>query len=311
MVDGKNFKESNLNWEKILNDMRGGYKEDHDINIMFTELIANSIDAGASTLKIDVDYENKWVTFVDDGKGMNRDDFEEYHNLGSLSTKRKGSGIGFAGIGCKLYIDKCEKVITVTKQKANSYYLKSEWLFDKVKRKPIYSESESKADSENIGKFGTFIRVIHPEELDKVPIEHIREKILEHYNFGLGNYGSLSITLNNVPLEPLLLDGLIEDVNVESKIKNSDIKINGQLSYSKDSKMHGIAIVVFGKAVYVENNLFHNLNLLKNFQDASNISGYLRCDGLIYSVVTEKNDLNRKTQPWKRFEVVKFLFSRL
>ena len=163
MVEEKNFKESNLNWEKILNDMRGGYKEEYDIDIMFTELIANSIDAGASVLKIDVNYENNVVTFIDDGKGMNRDDFDEYHNLGSLSTKLKGSGIGFAGIGCKLYIDKCEKIITVTKQKANNYYLKSEWLFDKLKMKPIYSESESKVDSENIGKFGTLIEIIQPE----------------------------------------------------------------------------------------------------------------------------------------------------
>lgn len=304
MKDMKDFKESNLNWEKILNDMRGGYKEEHDIDIMFTELIANSIDAGASKLKIIIDYENNSVTFVDDGKGMNRDDFEEYHNLGSISTKRKGSGIGFAGIGCKLYIDKCEKVITVTKQKANNYYLKSEWLFDKDKRKPIYSWSESNADSENIGKFGTFIKVVNPEELGKVPIGHIRDKILEHYNFALGNYGTLSITLNEEPLEPVLLDGAIENIDTGSKIKNSDIKIKGQLSYSKNSHIQGIAIVVFGKTVYIENNLFHNLNLLKNFQDAFNISGYLRCDGLIYSVVTEKNDLNRKTQPWKRFESV-------
>ena len=306
----ENYKESNLNWEKILNDMRGGYKEENDIDIMFTELIANSIDAGASKLKIDVDYVNRSVTFVDDGKGMNREDFEEYHNLGSISTKRKGSGIGFAGIGCKLYIDKCDKVFTVTKQKDNDYYLKSEWFFDKTKRKPIYSSNESKVDSENIGKFGTSIKIFNPEELDKIPIEHVRNKIIEHYNFALGSYGTLSMTLNNVPLDPVLLDGEIEKVDTASKIKNSDIKINGQLSYSKNSLLHGIAIVVFGKTIYTENDLFHNLTLLKNFQDASYISGYLRCDGLIYSVVTEKNDLNRRTQQWKRFESVVVDFVR-
>ena len=304
MINMKDFKESNLNWKKILNDMRGGYKEEHDIDIMFTELIANSIDAGASRINITIDYENKTVTFVDDGRGMDRDDFDEYHNLGSMSTKKKGSGIGFAGIGCKLYIDKCEKVITVTKQKAKNYYLKSEWFFDKNKKKPIYALSESSVDSVNIGKFGTSIKVINPEELEEVLIKDIRDKILEHYNFALGKYGTLSITLNGETVEPVLLDGVIENIDTASKIKDSDIKINGQLSYSKNSKMKGIAIVVFGKSVYVENNLFHNLNLLKNFMDAANISGYLRCDGLIYSVVTEKNDLNRKTQQWKRFERV-------
>lgn len=74
--------------------------------MVVTEAIANSLDAGARkvqiVLKDDVDDE-KTISFCDDGPGMTKRQFRRYHVL-SGSDKTKGSGIGFAGIGAKVYL---------------------------------------------------------------------------------------------------------------------------------------------------------------------------------------------------------------
>jgi hypothetical protein len=51
----------------------------------------------------------------DNGSGMQRKDLARYHDIAS-STKRRGQGIGFAGVGIKLGLLVCEEVLTETKR---------------------------------------------------------------------------------------------------------------------------------------------------------------------------------------------------
>ena len=55
------------------------------------------------------------LTVIDNGSGMPRKNLVRYHDIAS-STKRRGQGIGFAGVGIKLGLLVCEEVLTETKR---------------------------------------------------------------------------------------------------------------------------------------------------------------------------------------------------
>ena len=87
-----------------LRDFLDAY-DDH-AEMVVTEAIGNAIDVGASTvritLKTDMD-DNALISFHNDGPGMNKKQFEDYHVI-ARSSKIKGKSIGFAGIGAKVYL---------------------------------------------------------------------------------------------------------------------------------------------------------------------------------------------------------------
>jgi hypothetical protein len=57
------------------------------------------------------------LTVADDGRGMQRRDLARYHNVAS-STKARGEGIGFAGVGIKLGLLVSSEVVTETRRGA-------------------------------------------------------------------------------------------------------------------------------------------------------------------------------------------------
>ncbi len=71
--------------------------------VALTEGISNSMDAGASKIQIHLDKEKSEFSLLDNGGGMSKEDFEHYHTV-ALSSKKKGTGIGFAGVGSKIYL---------------------------------------------------------------------------------------------------------------------------------------------------------------------------------------------------------------
>ena len=60
---------------------------------------------------------NAALTIVDDGRGMQRRELARYHDV-AASTKRRGEGIGFAGVGIKLGLLVSREVITETRRGA-------------------------------------------------------------------------------------------------------------------------------------------------------------------------------------------------
>ena len=85
--------------------------------VLVLEAVANGIDAKAKKIEINFNSDDSghYVTFLNDGPPMNKSDFENYHTISS-STKTKGEGIGFAGVGAKIFLaawDKAE-IITIT-----------------------------------------------------------------------------------------------------------------------------------------------------------------------------------------------------
>ena len=111
----------------LLEDLRDAYPEALEDTIL-TEVVANSLDSGASRLSFSVDASRSTITVVDNGSGMPRRALSRYHDIAS-SSKVRGQGIGFAGVGIKLGLLICPEVMTETRcgktHVATSWHLSS------------------------------------------------------------------------------------------------------------------------------------------------------------------------------------------
>jgi hypothetical protein len=105
--------ETRVNLRHLLEDIRDSYNAPIE-EVIITELIANALDSGASEIQFNTDHVHRCLTCVDNGNGMRRAALREYHNIAS-STKERGRGIGFAGLGTKLALLIAEEVVTETR----------------------------------------------------------------------------------------------------------------------------------------------------------------------------------------------------
>lgn len=101
--------ETRVDLHRLLEDLRDAYPGALEETIL-TEVVANSLDSGATCLRVTTDPAAAILTIVDDGSGMRRRDLVRYHDL-AASTKTRGQGIGFAGVGIKLGLLVCEEVV--------------------------------------------------------------------------------------------------------------------------------------------------------------------------------------------------------
>jgi len=97
----------------LLEDLRDAYPGASEETIL-TEIVANSLDSGAETIAIATDTARATLIIVDDGAGMRRRELARYHDV-AASTKVRGDGIGFAGVGIKIGLLLCKEVLTETR----------------------------------------------------------------------------------------------------------------------------------------------------------------------------------------------------
>jgi hypothetical protein len=98
----------------LLEDLRDAYPGAVEETIL-TEVVANSLDSGATLIRITANSTDASLTIADNGSGMPRPDLRRYHDL-AASTKTRGQGIGFAGVGIKLALLVCREVVTETRR---------------------------------------------------------------------------------------------------------------------------------------------------------------------------------------------------
>lgn len=98
----------------LLEDLRDAYPGGLEETIL-TELVANSLDAGATTLRLFADPASATFRLEDDGRGMVWKDLRRFHDL-ATSTKTRGEGIGFAGVGIKLALLAAREVVTESRR---------------------------------------------------------------------------------------------------------------------------------------------------------------------------------------------------
>jgi Histidine kinase-, DNA gyrase B-, and HSP90-like ATPase len=106
--------QTRVDLQHLLEDIRDAYPGSLEETIV-TEIVATSLDSGARTVRLEPDATQATLTVIDDGSGMARRELARYHDI-AASTKAKGEGIGFAGVGIKLGILASEEVLTETRR---------------------------------------------------------------------------------------------------------------------------------------------------------------------------------------------------
>ena len=101
----------------LLEDLRDAYPGSLEETIL-TEIMANALDSGASVISFEADAAQSTLTAVDNGSGMQRRELARFHDI-AASSKVRGQGIGFAGVGIKLGLLICEEVLAETRRGKN------------------------------------------------------------------------------------------------------------------------------------------------------------------------------------------------
>ena len=179
---------------ETLNNLLKMYTYPHE-EVLVLEAVANGIDANADRINIsfEKDGNDKFILFQDNGRGMTSEEFENYHTI-SLSSKTKGEGIGFAGVGAKIFLasDDGSEIITITSRGNKP-------LASKMYRKGTKVEYET---SERVGleeildgtKVRSFRGTIYKVKLTKDGFDYLLDKITEILQFWF-NQAIISETL--------------------------------------------------------------------------------------------------------------------
>jgi len=282
--------ETKTNYRKLIQDLREQYPHD-PLSTLIIETFANALDAGATNVDIYVD-ENHYQ-IKDNGKGMSAYEFKEYHNVASLTKVKGEGGIGFAGVGAKIYLDRAEHIITETKSR--DFYGASKWGF--VKNNPV-PQWEIIPPTGNITNTGTIVKVkLNPEDSGKLTKNAIIEVLRDNYNAVLSGYYCVrEVKVNGEKVEPWKPQEVVKKHDFTIKIGRHTVK--GFFIKSKCSlpdEFQGISVVVCGKTVLKQ-------EWFKQFALSSDtITGLIIADHLIEIVTTSKTQLVRTSMLWKKF----------
>ncbi len=115
--------QTRVDLQHLLEDLRDAYPDAIEETIL-SEVVANALDSGAASVHVLTDPTEETVVVVDDGSGMSRRELARYHDL-AASTKTRGEGIGFAGVGIKLGLLVAEAVLTETRR--GSVHVATRW----------------------------------------------------------------------------------------------------------------------------------------------------------------------------------------
>jgi len=108
--------ETRVDLQHLLEDLRDAYTGALEETIL-TEVVANALDSGATRIRLLAHPADATLTIVDDGRGMHRRELARYHDV-AASTKARGEGIGFAGVGIKLGLLLSREVVTESRRGA-------------------------------------------------------------------------------------------------------------------------------------------------------------------------------------------------
>jgi hypothetical protein len=124
--------ETRVDLQHLLEDLRDAYSGAIEQTIL-TEIIANALDSGAARIGLSADPAAAALTVVDDGRGMQRRELARYHDI-AATTKARGEGIGFAGVGIKLGLLVSREVLTETRRGAT--HVATRWHLKSRHRAP-------------------------------------------------------------------------------------------------------------------------------------------------------------------------------
>src|SRR2546426_6589065 len=89
----------------LLEGLRDAYPGSTEETIL-TEIVANALDSGATTITITTDTAAPALTLVDDGDGMRRRELARYHDLAARSEEHTSELQSPCNLVCRLLLEK-------------------------------------------------------------------------------------------------------------------------------------------------------------------------------------------------------------
>ena len=166
--------ETRVDLQHLLEDLRDAYSGPLEETII-TEVVANALDSGATRIRFFTKALDATFTIVDDGRGMLRRELARFHDV-AASSKRRGEGIGFAGVGIKLGLLISREVVTETRRRAT--HVATRWHLASRQRAPWkWIPPEGLTDDR-----GTAVRLILTNQLSLLlDAGYVEEIIRRHF----------------------------------------------------------------------------------------------------------------------------------
>jgi hypothetical protein len=274
----------------LIQDLRDQYPY-NALTAFIVETFANSLDAGST--RIDIYIGNNFFKILDNGKGMNAEEFTDYHDIASLS-KTRGESIGFAGVGAKIFLDKVYYLFTETKYK--NFHHASYWAFHggalEYESRPVQNRV-----THNTGTY-VEVKLKDANDIKDLTIAFVKGTLQQHYNAVLlGHYGEKRITVNNEVLQPFNIDPETIEFKKELLVKIGKNSVKGFLIKSKieiNESFQDPQIVVHGKTIIPY--------WFKQYPTYSKLfTGMIFADYLINILTTTKSDFDKTSKLWKQF----------
>ena len=167
---------------------------DNGSEMVVSEVFGNAVDVSATKLDVTLgsDSEGKYVKFVNNGPPMSKEEFVNYNTL-ARSSKQFGEGLGWAGIGAKLYLGiwQDSKIITtssdgITTTSTELYFKEKQLFWD-------YIQSSEKFQ-------GTSYKAYLTEE-DYAVLETKLEEIIQKL-FNSAMLNGMKVTVNGKTINP-------------------------------------------------------------------------------------------------------------
>lgn len=266
------------------------------------EAIANCLDAKANRIDVSIvtdDSGRKIFKVVDNGKGMSKEEFEENYHALSISSKVKGEGIGFAGVGSKLYLvflSAGESIITETK--SENFHASSEITVIGGEPKWTYIDKRALSDT------GTLYEVkLNEEDAKFLTKEKITQIIQEYYNaILLGRCGDVKISFAGEQVNPWKPELVYEtETPIVFKIRGKEFRCYFWQAKDDLDGRQGLEIVVFGKKI--KEKQWFDFDYLVKSHFRNKITGQILANGLAPMLTTNKCDFRLQTNPrlWGSF----------
>lgn len=318
---------SGIDYEHFLDDIRDMYPFSMDEAIL-VELIANSLDAKSSLIDIRIDPTQNLFELTDNGVGMDGKGFESYHNF-STSFKRKGQGIGFAGLGAKLALRITDRIITETRQipplmqgsrsnkgqvkkkdggrrnTAGAYWGASEWRFERKGRahQPVWYD----IDGRTLALQGTKVKLLLKGRGHQLlSPDSVKNMILTHY-LPLLTFSGFYESLRLYRHMTILVNG--EVVNSTSPLPQQFKEVVLHRGRSRTpfalarfefhstplpETLQGIAVTTFGKII--------KRDFLKQyFNGMDRVTGMIEVPELVECLTTNKCDFRKDGTPGRKY----------
>lgn len=239
----------------LLEDLRDAYPGSLEETIL-TEIMANALDSGASVISIESDPAQSTLTAVDNGSGMQRRELARFHDI-AASSKVRGRGIGFAGVGIKLGLLICEEVLTETRR--GKSHVASSWHMASRHRAPWKWTPTPGLVAER----GTAVRLklrnplsllLDPGFIEEAIRRHFQplldpgfdEFLAAHYHKDIAidvNGGRLARQRSDAPLQAPL------EIRMMRKRKPSALGYLMRQDHALEQDQRGLAISTYGKVI--------------------------------------------------------------